>query len=219
MPRRALLPLLLAVFLLPASADAATVSLERQVYHDPGAPGKVPPTTVITALLVFDAAPGEANRVTVGEAGDGAFVVRDDGAPLVPGAGCSAGPEGVLCPVEPGASRAVRVALGDRDDQLDVALTGPGFLVSSTIDGAAGDDRLTARSGIVEGGEGNDVLAATLGASLRGGPGVDRLSGGPSEDVLDGGPGTDVLDGGGAGDLVSYAGRAEPVVVDLAAAT
>ena len=220
MARRALLLLLFAVLLLPASAHAATVSVERRVYHDPGAPGKVPPTTVITAMLVFDAPPGEANRVTVGEATDGAFAVRDDGAPLVAGAGCSTGPEGVLCPVEPGASRAVRVALGDGDDQLDVALTGADHLVSSTIDGAAGDDRLTARSGIVEGGEGDDVLAATLGASLRGGPGVDRLSGGPSNDVLDGGPGSDVLDGGGgAGDRVSYAGRVEPVVVDLAAAT
>jgi len=219
MHRRAPLSLLLAGLLLPASAHAATVSVARQVYHDPGAPGKVPPTTVITAMLVLDAAPGEVNRVTVGEAGDGAFAVRDDGAPLVAGAGCSAGTDGVLCAVETGASRAMRVALGDGDDQLDVTLTGPNLSASSTIDGAAGDDRLTARSGIVEGGEGDDVLAATLGASLRGGLGTDRLSGGPSNDVLDGGRGTDVLDGGGGADRLSYAGRAEPVVVDLGAAT
>jgi Ca2+-binding RTX toxin-like protein len=100
-----------------------------------------------------------------------------------------------------------------------VALTGADSLVSSTIDGAAGDDRLTARSGIVEGGEGDDVLTATLGARLRGGPGADRLGGSPSADVLDGGPGSDVLDGGGAADVVSYAGRTEPVVVDLGAGT
>jgi hypothetical protein len=215
MAHRALLPLLLSILLLPASAHAATVSLERQVYHDPGAPGKVPPTTVITALLVLDAAPAEANRVTIGEAGDGAFAVRDQGAPLVPGAGCATGPVGVRCAVEPGASRAVRAALGDGDDQLDVGLAGG----SSAIDGGDGDDRLTAGAGIVEGGAGDDVLSATLGATLRGGPGADRLSGGPSTDVLDGGPGTDVLDGGGAVDRVSYAGRAEPVIVDLAAAT
>jgi hypothetical protein len=76
MARRALLPLLIAVLLPAGSAHAATVSLEREVYHDPGAPGKVPPTTVVTNRLVLEAAPGEANRVTIGETSDGAFAVR-----------------------------------------------------------------------------------------------------------------------------------------------
>jgi Ca2+-binding RTX toxin-like protein len=71
-------------------------------------------------------------------------------------------------------------------------------------------------------GDGDDTLTVTgaLGVrtSLEGGLGGDALTGGGEDDTLDGGPGADRIDGG-PGDTFSFAGRGEPVTVDLAAGT
>jgi Ca2+-binding RTX toxin-like protein len=71
-------------------------------------------------------------------------------------------------------------------------------------------------------GDGGDTLSITGGLGVRtkldGGPGGDALTGGDEDDTLDGGPGADRLEGG-KGDTLSFAGREEPVTVDLAAGT
>jgi Ca2+-binding RTX toxin-like protein len=213
MLRRALLlPLLLAaapVAVLAAPAGAATVSLERTVVHDPGAPPKVAPWTTVTDTVTIAVAPGEANRLAVAVEGDD-FVVRDDGAPLQPGAGCAAAGGAVTCATEPGTVRVVRAQLGDADDRLE--LVG----AAGELAGGAGADELVLGAGTAEGDDGDDVLVSTGGATLRGGSGADRLTGGPHRDRIDGGTGTDAMDGGdGPYDMVTYAGRTEPVTIDL----
>lgn len=50
--------------------------------------------------------------------------------------------------------------------------------------------------------DGDDMASVTGAASLRGGPGDDRLTGGPANDVLDGGPGGDALIGGAGHDTL-----------------
>jgi hypothetical protein len=72
------------------------------------------------------------------------------------------------------------------------------------------------------GGPGNDVLRASASdgplVELLGGPGADELLGGRGADSLN--PGVDddrdVVDGGGGRDRVDYAGRQEPLRIDLA---
>jgi hypothetical protein len=216
MPRRALLlPLLLAaapVAVLAAPAGAATVSLERVVVRDPGAPPKVAPITTVTDTVTIAAAPGEANRLVAG-VHDDVFLVRDDGAPLTPGAGCAPAGDGVACATGAGTVRVVRARLGDGDDRMVV--TG----AAGELAGESGADELTLEVGAADGGEGDDVLTSTGGATLRGGPGSDRLTGGPHRDRIDGGIGSDALDGGdGPDDVLTYAGRSDPVTVDLGAA-
>jgi len=203
---------LLIALVLAAPAGAATVSLERVVVRDPGAPPKVAPITTVTDTVTIAAAPGEANRLAAG-VHDDVFVVRDDGAPLTPGAGCAPAGDGVACATEAGTVRVVRARLGDGDDRMEV--TG----AAGELAGESGADELTLGLGTADGGEGDDVLRSTGGATLRGGPGGDRLAGGPQRDRIDGGTGSDALDGGdGSDDVLTFAGRSDPVTVDLGAA-
>jgi Ca2+-binding RTX toxin-like protein len=89
--------------------------------------------------------------------------------------------------------------------------------VVATPDGVANDGN--------NGGAEGDNLGADI-ESLLGGSGNDTLVGNGGNGVLDGGPGNDTLDGGGGSDLIiggdgidntSYAGRSEPVTVNLSA--
>jgi Ca2+-binding RTX toxin-like protein len=213
---------LLLLALLPAAADAATVRVD--VYREP--PGTdpfescsryamCPPDT-----LVFEAAPGEANDVTIATEGTPGspglgyppqyrFVVRDAGATVEPGAGCERIDEHTAACR---AQTARAVELGDRDDRMTGAF--------GSAAGGAGDDVLEVGSG--EGGTGTDILtcAGTSGCSLDGGPGADRVTGGPGEDRISGGPGgpgdDDLLDGGDGPDLLDMADHAAAVEVDLA---
>jgi Ca2+-binding RTX toxin-like protein len=88
--------------------------------------------------------------------------------------------------------------------------------VSVTPDGIANDGQA---------GEGDNVVNVE---SINGGSGNDYLVGSPGNGVINGGPGNDTLVGGGGSktlvggpglDTVSYAGRNDPVTVDLAAGT
>jgi Ca2+-binding RTX toxin-like protein len=79
------------------------------------------------------------------------------------------------------------------------------------VDGTADDDALTAGPAgtVLNGLDGDDRLAGGAGADqLLGGAGLDRLSGGP-------GAVPDTFLGGSEVDEVSYAGRTEPLTVDL----
>ena len=77
----------------------------------------------------------------------------------------------------------IDVAVGDGDDRVDLR----GVTQDATIDGGAGNDRLS-------GGRGNDVIS--------GGEGNDRLHGRSGNDQLDGGAGRDVLNGGNGDDIL-----------------
>src|SRR4051812_33725579 len=102
----------------------------------------------------------------------------------------------------------------DLDGNADDGQSNEGDRVEADVDrgiGGAFDDRIVAISGnhTFVGGPGND--------SLLGGSGVDRLDGGVGEDRLNGGVGSDVLDGGEGNDTADYAGRFDPVDLDLRA--
>lgn len=211
----------LGALLMPASAHAATVSVD-----DAG-------------TVQFAAAAGEANKVTV-QAG-ATMTIVDSGATLTASAPCSNVDEHtVTC-----AGDRTQVDLGDGDDTYvgaqakDTVQAGPG---DDSVDGGGGRDEL--RGGrdddtlvdgdattvidrdIVDGGAGdgdlldysareNDVdvdLANTAGGEdiegdrltsfehVRGGAGDDHLAGTAEANVIEGNGGDDILVGRGGGD-------------------
>jgi hypothetical protein len=166
------------------AAPAATVRAEQ---------------TRTTYDAAYRAAPGEANRLTVGRTADrihfgdlGALVVPDD----PHSTRCVAAAHDALCD-GPGAAGYLRllVDLGDGDDTLSVDRSDP--LVAA-------------------GGPGADTLRSGAGGDeLSGGPGDDRLDGGAGDDALTGGAGTDDLAGGAGEDFVRYDDATGPVTVSL----
>jgi Ca2+-binding RTX toxin-like protein len=159
-----------------------------------------------TLDLVYEAAPGEANGVTVsGEATGGdttALIVRDL-AGVQPGPGCErpdpADAAHVRCPV-PGGSTAesFQARLGDGNDSLVLLPTAVALV--GNVDGGAGNDRIVSSG------------------TMTGGPGNDRLRGGDIGDLFDEGDpgnGSDTIIGGGGADHLSYEGRRRSVDVDL----
>jgi N-acetylglucosamine-6-sulfatase len=140
-----------------------------------------------TGVLRFDAGPGVGNRVTLSGL-DGSWFVADEGAPVVAGAGCEqVGVARVRCP-QSGITRSV-LRSGDMDDTIVTS----GAVIDVSLEGEAGNDRLTTNSG------------------------SDDLRGGAGNDVLDGGRAADIFDGGTGRDTVTYARRAvsQPVDVDV----
>jgi RTX calcium-binding nonapeptide repeat (4 copies) len=204
----------------PAAASAATVSVEPFRWDRSfGSCGRY--MNCPANMVVFTAASGEINRVSITETVVGfeqtRFIVRDyTEGPVVAGAGCervvdeSPFAAAVVCTAEALGPQ----QLGDGDDRI----TSPGGLVSGgdgddvmmvnfgVADGGGGDDVVLAPRGT--GGEGGDVLIGTWGVggsgddlvmgSGRGGPGDDTMRCLP-QDVscsLVGGPGHDVVTGG-----------------------
>lgn len=163
--------------------------------------------------LLFNAAPGEVNRVTVTpEATLPAYTVRvtDSGAPLTAGDGCES--------IDAHTAECVHV------DVLDSACHRPPWWVSMAEDVGCvfsaelgdGDDSLSVElpefGSALMLGAGDDVLDATgtSGVFARGGEGNDRLFGSDTADGFSGGPGADFLKGRGGLDAVVYADFAEP---------
>jgi RTX calcium-binding nonapeptide repeat (4 copies) len=111
--------------------------------------------------VIFDAARGERNDVTIERSGSG-YTLSDAGASMTPRDGCTAiDVHTVLCAERSdGSGSYLRVRLGDGSDRLD----------AHTIDAQI----------YVDGGPGDDVIAT--------GRGADRLQSGLGRDVLDGGP-------------------------------
>ena len=177
-------------------------------------PGVAEASTVATRIdsdnpnfgrIVYSAAPGELNRLTVTEVDDQTLSVVDTGAVIVPGGGCQAvGAHTAQCttkgmPGEPGLIRA-NVWAGDLNDL--VKTDGPGLAGS----GGPGDDTL----------EGDSRVANRL----NGGGGRDTLIGGGNDDLLTDGDSTgavdsDRLEGRGGADTVNYANRTASVRVSL----
>lgn len=181
-------PILLAVLALavaPSTADAATAKIIQ--LDSCGGSATCSKTQQGSPLNVVDVADGgtETNRITLRAEGDSAVVIRDEGAPLGSGDGCTAiDANTVRCPIRPNTAanqdvQILQVGLGKGDDTLRV------------------EGNLTGR------------------ASLIGGEGADTIRGGDELDLMEGGPGADDLDGGGGNDIMSFAGRKVPVTVDL----
>ncbi|HEX2232553.1 MAG TPA: hypothetical protein VHG69_04230 [Thermoleophilaceae bacterium] len=187
----------LALFAAAAPAQAGTARLEST--SDPRAG--------TTVDLVYEAAAGEANRVTVSGEGDAggttALVVRDL-AGVVPGPGCQrqdpADSTHVRCPVPSGATaESFQATLGDANDTLTLLQTAVALV------------------GHVEAGPGNDRLVSS--GTMIGGPGNDSMRGGDIGDLFDegdAGNGRDRIVGGGGIDHLTYEGRSRSVTVDLA---
>ncbi len=206
-------PLLLAllaglVLCPPASAGVARVDVVTDGRYGVG-----------FSHIVYEAAAGERNAVTITPAGGGGtiWLVHDDGAAVTAASGCqSVDARTARCAPAGGASLAsFDVRTGDGDDNVRTVLAATDRLQLFDIDGGAGDDRLQS-NGRLTGGLGDDTLEGGAGDdALEGGAGDDTLRGGDGADDLDGNSGDDLLDGGGGRDLVTY-GRAGAVRVDLA---
>lgn len=166
---RTVLTAALAFLALAAPASAATLSLDG-------------------TTLVFTAAPGEANRLYLGDSWnpEGKLRLEDaNGFTSVP-AGCVLREETVAdCDVP----SALRAELGDGDDSAGFSETWV-LGIGVEILGGDGDDAL----------DGAQTVARS--ETLDGGPGRDVIDGFGGDDVLRGGAGDDDLDGNGGADQV-----------------
>ena len=166
--------------------------------------------------VLYKAAPGEVNRLTVREVGAGT-VYRDPGAIIRVRGNCkSLGLHAARCPAS---EDTARVELGDGDDTARLRLEfGP------TIFGGNGDD-------LIVGADGYDELHGDRGRdTIRGGGGGDEIHGGGGADRMLGGGGNDTLfddrrslptsgdlfDGGPGSDTADYSRRAAGLNLDLA---
>jgi hemolysin type calcium-binding protein len=206
---RAFVFALLLLLAAPAAAGAATVSVAP--YVEPPLPpgddgfGSCGRYAQCPAdMLVFAAAAGEANQVTITWESAGfrqlRIVVREEGFPPVQaGPGCERLDDRTAACV---AGAIGPVYLGDGDDRIDSP--------AGDVHGGEGADILNVRfSRNTTGDDGDDVLVGIQG---DGGPGADLLAvtsgvGGAGDDILrcspteawchlDGGLGADVLTGG-----------------------
>jgi Ca2+-binding RTX toxin-like protein len=193
-----------------ASAGAATLTgkVRRGTEETDGTP---------FGGVLYRAAAGEANRLTVREVG-GRTVFRDPGAVIRARGNCkSLGPHVARCPFS---EDRARVKLGDRADRVRLRVEfGP------AIFGGRGADRIVGGFGYDElhGDGGRDTIkGAGGGDELYGGGGSDKLLGGRDDDTLfddrrDGPTSGDLFDGGpGGGDVIDYSKRTKALDLDLA---
>ena len=175
MSTRIVLAVLAVALAAPATAAAGTVSRNGDV-------------------LLYMAAPGERNGVTVEAASPTMVLITDGGAgvDIDPTSNCAAidlstPRAGAQCPVD--ANTMVATQLDDGSDSY------------------VGEEGLTLPE-VVGGGAGNDTIETADGADgIDGGAGDDRLSGGPGNDFILGGAGTDVLRGDAGDDTLDGGSR------------
>jgi Ca2+-binding RTX toxin-like protein len=212
MSMRPALVAIAALLLMPSVSLASTAAVElrwsRVPYH----------------VVVYDAAPGEANDLTTAGpsavVGPGAGVVlTDTGAAITPGEGCvPIAPNSVSC-AHPDGITSVEAELRDQEDHF--MSNGPHFVVR----GGPANDVLEGGEGFgtLEGGAGDDLLSAGhTYMRFKGGTGKDTMIGSDEDDSFLGGSGADTIDGRGesdydwsTGDMVSYVDHRAPVTVDL----
>jgi Ca2+-binding RTX toxin-like protein len=177
MLRTAALALTLAACaLLPATAGAATLTLD-----DAG-------------TLHYTAADGEENHLSMWVIDVGYGMVKDDGVPGLTGCGTiNAMPGWRACPN----GRRPQVSLGDGDDEASLQDGGSEemeWIGPSHVDAGSGDDDVFTgySADVLLGGAGNDRLRPQLGANrLEGGEGNDTLESFYGDDTKIGGPGAD----------------------------
>lgn len=191
--RWTLLAVVFGLLLAPASAQAGTLSGRIDVYAAcfKGCGDQA------YLRAQYMAAPGELNRVSVAY-GRASVILTDAGAAV---------------DVEPEIRSGREGSFGGRCEVLDAHTarcqfeSGLSFFAPEFFAGLHdGDDEL-----VVSGG------ASDVGAQLDGGPGADRLVGGIGPDVFFGGSTGDAVDGGAGLDVVSFAGRRDPVFLNLGA--
>jgi hypothetical protein len=178
-----LLGWVVALVIMPATATAATVFTREADLN-----GELVPWTV------FEAAPGEANRVTATSVAD--FTAArwvEAGAPLIVLPECSPAAGAAICPKSP-----VQVELGDRADVAQIIL--PNGAEVLLLNAGDGTDDVVADFflGNVSGEGGDDRIR--LGDS----PARARVFGGAGRDVILGGGGGRELFGGPGGDLIVF---------------
>lgn len=160
--------------------------------------------------LIYRAAVGEINTVSIIESASNAYLISDLTATITPGAtSCvSISPTAVRCEV---VVDQVEVSTIDGADSVEV------ISARAVVRGGAGPDTLTAtRDATLFGGGGDDWLVGRSGEQeLEGGNGADLLDGGLDRDWLVGGAGTDVIAGGPSLDIVSYADHRGSVRISL----
>jgi hypothetical protein len=151
------------------------------------APALAGQASVSGTQVVVSAGPAETNDLAVTLVGNVYRIEeRGAGAGLSAGSGCTPESPGVVsCPAV-AMTHSIDVTAGDGDDVVAVDST-----LSARVAGGDGDDRLV------------------------GGSGFDTLEGDDGADTLEGGLGGDTQRGGTGADTVSYAGRADQVVVAL----
>lgn len=197
---RRLLPLpLLALFVLPSAASAATVSVSDKV-------------------LTYQADPGQRSALDVTYGADSigrTIVMTEAEEPLTAGTGCTQITAlRVSCSESYSDKNGDRVynfwnityKLGDGNDSLKHYST---IEQPVTIYGEEGNDNVNGGENslaivgmprlydLIEGGPGDDTIDGQAGNNrLNGGPGEDDISGGPNNDLLNGDEGADQLDGG-----------------------
>jgi Ca2+-binding RTX toxin-like protein len=208
-PMRTFLLAFVVLWLGAGTASGATVSIEDD-------------------WLLVTAAPGEANDLRVVDGGAGVYALRDAGASLEAGTGCtSVSSSEAHCQAE--FVHGVVVRLGDGNDRLDASeACGIEYFCQLSAYAGPGADHVVGSPGLdwLDGDAGEDVVAGLGGeaCSPRGGCSGDTLLGGSGEDVLLGGPGpdriladpgADLLLGGGGSDEVSYHSRRVPLRVSL----
>lgn len=193
--KRSLLGCCLAVSLLalPAGAQAATVRVEDH-FDDR--------SSTTTQEVVYDAAPGEVNRLQVRLA-QSRFVGLIDSAGITPGRGCRRlenNPTRALCELTAQDDfdfGGITVNAGDQDDSVRL------FDLGGTLRGGAGNDELI-------GGPSSNFF--------EGGPGFDEMSGGADRDFFEEGSspkGPDHISGNDGEDVVTYSGRRHKIHADL----
>jgi RTX calcium-binding nonapeptide repeat (4 copies) len=179
MNRKSLLPLAVvtAAFGLPAAADAASLGYEGNA-------------------LVYRAAAGEANSVTLNATTDGRVAIGETGAALAFPSGCEQANESMPVVCDVGPVDVLRFELGDGADRAsiqDISVSG-GVIA---VNGGDGNDALEGGPGAaatLDGGAGDDAIRSQESADvLLGGPGADELIGGGGDDRLHGGDGDDTL--------------------------
>ena len=164
----------MAITALPSAASASTVRIGGANH------------------VIYEAAPGELNQVTISDASQpNAFIVSDPGARIIPGPGCLlTSPSTAFCNGQLiGLVREASIYLGDLSDTADNRSTS-----------------LTWGANLI-GGDGND--------RLYGGPYGDLLRGYGGDDLLDGRLGADRIFGDDGRDRVTYVTRSQPVDVEL----
>lgn len=184
---------------VPAVASASSVALADRSPVDYGK-GWV--------SILYEAAPGEVNRVVLTTVDANTIRVADAGAVIATGPSCrSVDAHTAECTVAgmAGINGLIAAQVHSLDGDDVVESQGPGL----SAYGGPGNDRLESSSivaGVLDGGGGRDTLL--------GGSNQDTLTDGDVSGAAD----ADVLDGRAGGARVSYEARSAPVRVDLAGA-
>jgi RTX calcium-binding nonapeptide repeat (4 copies) len=172
------------------------------------------------AHIVFQAAPGEDNEMSIYESG-GFVYVTDIGPPVTAGSGCEAIGSNSRCGTAGVTTVSVYAGNGDNSVSTtvsyDTRIEGAGAN-SNFFFGGPGDDELhgsTGRDKLHPGGGDDEVFGGGAADILSGGAGRDGLHGGEGDDEFWSDPGPEAFGGDGGVDRVTYFGRSAPIVVDL----